>query len=262
METFHTIFCIQFIYTYLIHHFGDLPFIGVIYWSGGITVLLGILIALAVHSFYVRRVWILSNGSIPVTGIIAFFAICRFGFGIATSILSYTINSWAIFRERKLPLMTLSVGLGSAALVDILAALALSFYLKRGRSGMQQSDSRINLLMLYTVNTGTLTSIVSILTVILFVAQPKSLAFLGLVEIQSKLYANSFLASLNARRHIRAKFNTTQFTSVELAQSKPPQFRSTSRPLEVYQQTVIDRDNDVRSVSDADTTHKLKQDLV
>ncbi|OBZ73207.1 hypothetical protein A0H81_06959 [Grifola frondosa] len=36
METIHTMFCMQFTYAYLITHFGDLAFMGEIYWSGGV----------------------------------------------------------------------------------------------------------------------------------------------------------------------------------------------------------------------------------
>ncbi|OBZ66576.1 hypothetical protein A0H81_13376 [Grifola frondosa] len=252
METIHTVFCMQFAYRYVITHFGDEKFMGEIYWSGGITVLLGIFITLAVHSFYIRRVWIVSNKSIPMTALVTFFAACRFGFGIATSVMSYSIPEWVTFRSRTAPLVTISAGIGGAAIVDVLVASCLIYYLRRSRGSWESSNNRLHLIMVYTVNTGAITSIVSVLCVILFATEKGSLAFLGLVEIQSKLYANSFLASLNARQHIRNKFNSgsNYYPSIEF--SSRSQYRSTvpAPQVEIFQQTVVTDDNgetDLRS---------------
>ncbi|EPQ57813.1 hypothetical protein GLOTRDRAFT_103827 [Gloeophyllum trabeum ATCC 11539] len=194
LETLHTGFCIDFIYKYVITEYGNAPFMNVIYWSGGITVIIGVLVAALVHGYYVRRVWILSDRNTILTAVVTFLAVLRFG--------DYTLSEWSVFRTRKLPLMTLAGGLSSAAAVDLLVAGALCYFLERNRTGFQRSDSRINLLMAYIINTGALTTVFSLIIVITFAAMNGSLVFLAFVEIQSKLYANSFLASLNARRKL------------------------------------------------------------
>ncbi|TFK46702.1 hypothetical protein OE88DRAFT_1739313 [Heliocybe sulcata] len=201
-ETLHTAFCIDFIYNYVIANYGNTDALNDIYWSGGITVLLGVLVAGVVHAYYIRRVWILSNRNIPLALLLALIALLRFAFGLTTTSLCYSIGQWTIFRERRLPLITLAGGLSSAAAVDLIVAGSLIYFLEHSRTGFDRSDSRINLLMVYTINTGLITSIVSVVIVVTYAALPATLVFLGLVEIQSKLYANSFLASLNARTHI------------------------------------------------------------
>ncbi|KZT19319.1 hypothetical protein NEOLEDRAFT_977673 [Neolentinus lepideus HHB14362 ss-1] len=197
-ETLHTAFCIDFIYNYVITNFDNPEALNDIYWSGGITVVLGVLVAGVVHAYYIRRVWILSNHNIILTIFLALVALLRFAFGITTTTLTYRISHWTTFRERHLPLG----GLSSAATVDLVVAGSLIYFLEHSRTGFDRSDSRINLLMVYTINTGLITSIVSVVIVVTYASLPSTLVFLGLVEIQSKLYANSFLASLNARSHI------------------------------------------------------------
>ncbi|TFK46678.1 hypothetical protein OE88DRAFT_884315 [Heliocybe sulcata] len=221
METLHTGFCIDFVYKYVITEFGNAKYMNHIYWSGGITVLLGVLITAMVHGYYVRRVWILSDRNIFLTLLVGFLATLRFGFGIATTVLSYTLSEWSVFRAKKVPLMTLAGGLSSAAAVDLIVAAALSYFLEKNRTGFQRSDTRINLLMAYIINTGALTTIFSLIIVIAFAAMPGSLVFLAFVEIQSKLYANSFLASLNARKQLmKSGQRATAYTSYELSHGR------------------------------------------
>ncbi|KAI0749917.1 hypothetical protein C8Q80DRAFT_1102387 [Daedaleopsis nitida] len=242
LETTHTAFCMQFIYDYVIQEFGNYLNFVVINWGIGITVLCSASIALCVQGYYTWRVWIVSGNSIVWTGIIGVFALARVGFGIASCILCYLYPDWPVLRDRTDSLVTVSGGLGSAALVDILVALTLTIYLKRRRSHdawPKESNSMVNRILLYAVNTGAITCSASILCVILFAVQKNSLTFLGLVEIQAKLYSNSFLGSLNARSHIRNKSVRT-FSSSGSGMPRAP-------ALEVYQHTVVEDDSSPRT---------------
>ncbi|OBZ69408.1 hypothetical protein A0H81_10650 [Grifola frondosa] len=189
LETLHTGFCMQFMYAYVIWNFGNTEFMGGIYWSGGLTIFLAVLIQVTVQCFYIRRLWVLSNHSVAFT----------------------------------IPLVTLSVGMGSSACIDVIVASVLIYYLKRGRSGLRRSDNMLVWLSVYAVNTGALTSAVSVLTVVTFAVQKESLVFLALGVMQSKLYANSFLGSLNARQHIRNMLS--EYPTIELSNSS--QFKTT-----------------------------------
>ncbi|OBZ66544.1 hypothetical protein A0H81_13383 [Grifola frondosa] len=245
LESVHTAFCMLFVYEYLVIHYGEMSYLGTIHWTAGGSIISGLVITLAVHLFYVRRVWILSSKSYLLTGVVALIALTRFVCGLVSSILSYAFSEWVIYRTRIAPLVTVSIGLGAAAIVDVLVAFILAFYLNRGRNNWQsQSSGRLNLIMIYAVNTGAITSIVSVLGVIFFATMKNSLIFLGILEIQSKLYANSFLGSLNARTHIRNKYsNPAQYPSFEF--STRSNIRTVAPPVpqvEVFQQTVVTND--------------------
>ncbi|KAI0636150.1 hypothetical protein C8Q77DRAFT_1155857 [Trametes polyzona] len=204
LESIHTGFCMQFIYGYLIAGFADYENFLTINWGIGITVLCSAGIALCVQGYW--RVWIVSGKSIIWTVTIGFFALLRVAFGIASAVLSYVYPQWLVFRETKSSLITISGGLGSAALVDMLVAITLSYYLKRGRHNWhKESNNMVNQILLYAVNTGAITGTASLLCVVLFAVKKSSLVFLGLVMVQAKLYANSLLGSLNARSHMRSR---------------------------------------------------------
>ncbi|KAI0927054.1 hypothetical protein AcV5_007693 [Taiwanofungus camphoratus] len=59
--------------------------------------------------------------------------------------------------------------------------------------------------MLYAVNTGILTSAISLCTLILYDTMPENFIFMCFYFIVSKLYANSFLATLNTRKVLRGR---------------------------------------------------------
>ncbi|KAF7340914.1 hypothetical protein MSAN_02076300 [Mycena sanguinolenta] len=58
-------------------------------------------------------------------------------------------------------------------------------------------------LILYGLETGSLTCLGTIITMLLWVMTPKNLIFLGLHVVITKLYANSLLVTLNTRNHIQ-----------------------------------------------------------
>ncbi|OBZ76519.1 hypothetical protein A0H81_03496 [Grifola frondosa] len=259
IETLHTGFCMQFIYEYTITNFGNLEFMSTIYWAGSLTVLLGILIQLIVHSFYIRRVWILTNGSLLFTAPLVLLAGCRFGFGIATTAYSYVIVSWANFRLNKGPLVTLSVGIGCSACIDVAVAAILIYHLRKGRNGWKSSDGMLTWLSVYTINTGALTSIFSVITVLLFATEKNSIIFMAFVEMQSKLYANSFLGSLNARQHIRNKYNDQS----SFALSARSQFKAaTPARVDIFQDTIITEDTGTAATQPMAFADKKRDELV
>lgn len=104
-------------------------------------------------------------------------------------------------------LLYLNFATGAAS--DLSVTLASSWLLVKSRTGFRRTDTIINTLMLYTVNTGLIVSIDAALSLITYVAMPDNFVFLGFYLLLSKLYLNSYLAMLNARDDLREKFNNS-----------------------------------------------------
>ncbi|GAW02961.1 hypothetical protein LENED_004642 [Lentinula edodes] len=64
-----------------------------------------------------------------------------------------------------------SGALATGALGDILLALAMCYYLRKWRTGYQEPDSLLNRLVHYALNTGVMTSTMSVLTLILVIGE-------------------------------------------------------------------------------------------
>ncbi|TFK55108.1 hypothetical protein OE88DRAFT_1779786 [Heliocybe sulcata] len=205
METIHIAFCIYYIYFYVITNFSSGDYLERIHWR------------LPQYPYYIRRVYIMSNGNIVLTSSISFLALLRIEWGLtstqATATLSYLVAEWSTFAHRRLTLATLSVALSSAILVDLTVAASLIYFLRTRRTGFSSTDNRIRTIMAYIINTGALTGIVSVMALISFFSFQTTLVWLGLVEIQSKLYANAFLGSLNARKIMRDRHQSTYLSA-------------------------------------------------
>ncbi|EPT00014.1 hypothetical protein FOMPIDRAFT_1060560 [Fomitopsis schrenkii] len=95
--------------------------------------------------------------------------------------------------------------LGAATFVDVIIALSLCYFLERCRIGSTSSgiDSTITLLMVYTLNTGVITSLCSLTAIVTMAALPTTFAVISVEFMLTKLYVNSFLAMFNARNKLR-----------------------------------------------------------
>ncbi|KAI9060713.1 hypothetical protein FKP32DRAFT_1577394 [Trametes sanguinea] len=91
---------------------------------------------------------------------------------------------------------------GSSVFVDTCLMGTLITALLKSKTGLKRSDSLIEILVLYSINAGLLTSIFALLTFIFALALPGNLIYIAFSIIGVKLYANSVLAVLNSRQSL------------------------------------------------------------
>ncbi|KAI0287962.1 hypothetical protein BC826DRAFT_728028 [Russula brevipes] len=124
------------------------------------------------------------------------------------------------------------VGIGSTCLADILIAVSMCWCLYHKRTGFKKTDSTIMTLILYSINTGLLTSVLAIGTLV-FVRRP----FISLTFFLAlgRCYVNSLFAMLNNRNTLRGRSTNDSsggsFAMSSIRQSKYP--RSPTGPTTV-----------------------------
>ncbi|KAI0760878.1 hypothetical protein BD413DRAFT_253457 [Trametes elegans] len=206
LETAHTGFAMQILCAYLVAGFGNYENLENVTWGVGGTAICGVGVAVCVHGYYTWRIWIVSGNSKLWTLVIGTFALARISFGTGTFVQSYIYPQWALLRNTTSTFVTFIGQSVAAALVDMLVAVCLSLYLTRDRHfWSRDSEGMVNRILLYAVNTGAITGVVSLSCVALFLVPNTGAAFFGMAMIQTKLYSNSLLGSLNARSHMRNK---------------------------------------------------------
>ncbi|PIL35008.1 hypothetical protein GSI_02795 [Ganoderma sinense ZZ0214-1] len=94
---------------------------------------------------------------------------------------------------------------GFVVLADMLLSGALIVILWRSRTGLKRTDSTIEVLIVYTINTGLLMIIVGLLGFVFAIILPGNFIYIGISIVGTKLYANSVLAVLNSRRALANK---------------------------------------------------------
>ncbi|KAF8825082.1 hypothetical protein HHX47_DHR7000668 [Lentinula edodes] len=118
------------------------------------------------------------------------------------------------------------------------------------------SDTMINKLTIFAVNTGALTSLCAVASLISIIAAPNTFIYISFFFSMGRLYTNSLLATLNARKMIRDAaegINTTTGDNISL----PCKGRASSSKL-VFQRS---RNLNTNISIQVDTTREFLSDL-
>lgn len=158
------------------------------------------------------RVWKLSRGNVALTGLIILLVLAEFGavsvfMGLACRAPAYAsiANLW----ELSITVNAL------AAAGDVLLAATLCSLLHRSRTGYRRSDSMINRLILFSVNSGIVISLCALGSLISLLASRDSFWHMAFFTCIPRLYTNTLLASLNSRKLIAISGNLTKLTTLE-----------------------------------------------
>ncbi|KAG8215145.1 hypothetical protein J3R82DRAFT_8636 [Butyriboletus roseoflavus] len=120
--------------------------------------------------------------------------------------------------------MLLIVGNVLFIIGDAFSAGTMAYHLRKFKSWAhvlspdrpRRIDILLNRLLIFAVATGAVTLLVDVIALILSLSQPQSLAFLGAILVQTRLYANSLLTSLNIRNATSRAYEDAPSTPIEL----------------------------------------------
>lgn len=203
LDLIHTVMICIANWLYLILHFGNGVAAQRILWPISVTIALTAVVTFLVHIFFAHRVYSLSKRSLFIAGPIGFLALLRVVSAMSCTAQMVRDGTWQKFGQGSAWLFT--TGLTISAVLDFIIALALIVHLQRSKTGWHSMDQIIDSIVLYTVENGLITSIFAVLSLICWVTMKNNLVFLALHFAISKLYANSFLATLNARKTLQQR---------------------------------------------------------
>ncbi|KZS95413.1 hypothetical protein SISNIDRAFT_483647 [Sistotremastrum niveocremeum HHB9708] len=176
------------------------------------------------HAFFVIKLWKMSTGyKWVVCAPIAVMELASIGSLLALTIKLFRLPFWPEFAAQEKTLVTVAVVL--IVCTDITIAGGLCYFLRKSRTGFQQTDNILSRLFYYTIKNGILTSVLDIVMMVLFLTIPNSLAYLAVFEALSKgkncsfqkssrsdtlstVYVASVLTSLNTRSDLRKQQQT------------------------------------------------------
>ncbi|KAF7312435.1 hypothetical protein MIND_00257000 [Mycena indigotica] len=208
LDLFHTGCIWAAMWEYVITNWGTTSKLDFIPWSISLTVLVTALVTFLVHCFFAHRIFRLSKGNWYMAGPVVFFAFLRLVAATASTVEMFHYQSFRVFVARVRWVFTL--GLSFSSSVDILIT-ALFLYLFRGSRRPEGShlNKVLDQLALYAFETGSLTCIGTVVSMICWVTMNRSnLVFLGLHFAIGKLYAISLLVTLNTRESVRRSRST------------------------------------------------------
>ncbi|KAK7036782.1 hypothetical protein VNI00_011448 [Paramarasmius palmivorus] len=199
----------QSLYYYTIPHYGSLAQLSSVTPELSAECLISTIITFISQMYFVYQIYSIKSLGKTAWVLIAAITACAVaafvgGVGCVAAMVIFHHGVLANRNEKFSIFFGLAKGFGS--LTDIIATLAMCFFLSASRTGISvQTNGLIKSLIQYVVNRGVLVTLIQTLLLILFYAAPNNLYWLSAHINVTKLYANTFFAMLNAREHIKQK---------------------------------------------------------
>ncbi|KAJ7634350.1 hypothetical protein FB45DRAFT_1025298 [Roridomyces roridus] len=219
LDSLGMILSIDALWHYFIANFSN-PFnILTTSWTWLFPLVLTGLIGSTVQCFYAWRVWRLSHTFIVPTAVVILATISVVTITIYVA-LTLIRGISAIPKITWLSTTCLACSLGA----DIIIATSMIFYLYQGaHKGFKKTDHIVRKLMVYTINTGVVTTICNTATVFLGIKYPATYLNTATVFLLSKCYMNSMLAFLNARESLRAHAHSFNLSNMHPSRTTAPE---------------------------------------
>ncbi|KAJ7239268.1 hypothetical protein C8J57DRAFT_1372761 [Mycena rebaudengoi] len=209
VDTLHLVFISMAFYESTVTNFGDYGELGVAPWSLDAQIFVGGLLETLVQIFYAVRVWLLSGRSLLMPILIVLCSFGELALGIA-----YTVGALrtAVFKNSavNIPYATGSLAFGVAC--DFFITTSMIYWLLKGRSQFRRTNTALNTLILYTINSGLFVMIFAICCLITFLTLTTTLIYAFFFFVASRLYLCSLLSVLNSREHVRGQLYNNQNT--------------------------------------------------
>ncbi|KAG9226677.1 hypothetical protein CCMSSC00406_0006098 [Pleurotus cornucopiae] len=215
-DTLHQALITHTVYHYVISNYFNPMALGNM--SARRSILLEVLvngfIGLIVQSYLMHRIWRLSGKKIWPLILIGPFIVGEFMCSLVFTILSLQMTTFAELTSLKGLSMSVNV---LAAAGDLLISICLVLMLHKRRTGFKKSNTIISRLIIFTINTGLLTTMCAIASLISILVWDTTLIYVSFFFCIGRFYANTLLATLNARSIIRSVGADTDTNSVPLS---------------------------------------------
>ncbi|KAF9267002.1 hypothetical protein L218DRAFT_955480 [Marasmius fiardii PR-910] len=200
----------QSLYYYLIPHYGSLAQLNSVTLELSTECLISSVITFISQMFFVYQIYKVNHASKLARALAIIIAI-----GAAFTLIAGSGCVWTMVvfqhgvlaNRNKTFATTFGVAKGVASLTDIIATVSMYFLLSASKTGITQTNQLVNSLMTFFVNRGVLVTVVQLMTLIMFYAIPDKLYWLSFHINVTRLYANTFFAMLNARKHLRTQMS-------------------------------------------------------
>ncbi|OCH91943.1 hypothetical protein OBBRIDRAFT_489701 [Obba rivulosa] len=198
LDALHAALLTWSMYHYLVTDFGNLFAVIKPFWTIAAVIILTNITNMIVRSIFAWRLWKLSGGFVLIPIVLG--ALSLYICGEAFYFVAKGLSVPTYFGTRPYS-WSLYAAFGAEILADSMITVLQYFYLRRFRAGMRfkSTDSVVQLLMVYSINTCLVTSICGILCLVTYTALPNDFVYWPFYFVLGKLYINALLANLNAR---------------------------------------------------------------
>jgi len=213
LDALHLALVIHAVYSYGVTGFRITDII----WSMKFQASVTVVIIFIVHCLYATRVWLLSGYHQGVLGyIVATVVASGFAIGIVFAYYCWRVQTYA---ELESVAWLMNAALATPTAIDFVIAAAMCYYLRKSKGSLTRLNSRISIVMQYSLSSGLLTSACSLFAMFSYLLLPNTFAFLAVEFLATQLYVVSFIAMLNSRE--RTHLGSFEDDAIEPSWKRP-----------------------------------------
>ncbi|KAI0712586.1 hypothetical protein C8Q76DRAFT_797422 [Earliella scabrosa] len=224
LETVNMAFAMHISYAHLVTNYFNPIELTYASWALDVMPLAAGLSMMTTQCFFIRRVFLLGGSRRIVAYIAMALVVVEFAFTMGAYYVTEgdiaktdmdireagTIEAFIqpSFEAYASVTWLVSVALGVIILTDALLTISLIIALRTSRTGFKRTDSLIDVLVLYAITTGLLTTLMNCVAFFLSLLLPDNLIYVGVNTVVIKLYVTSLFAALHSRIAL-AKYGST-----------------------------------------------------
>ncbi|KAF7369546.1 hypothetical protein MVEN_00284500 [Mycena venus] len=203
------------------------------------SLLFGGVIAVSVQGFFTWRTYTFSN-KLFIPLLISAMILVRMIGSTVLAVMGFRMTLLAPFEKQWGSLFTALFII--SAIIDLTITVTLVVFLRNRRNvAHERTMALIDKLIKWTIETALLTSAASMVTLACFITMKQNLIWVATFLVTTRLFSNSFLASLNSRQTLREMDQATRPTGPSLASAFGP---STSTNIQMTKVTQITYDTE------------------
>lgn len=209
----HLVLIADSAYHYMITEWGNAPALQYSTQELDLHLVIVGLATIVCQCFFLQRIWIFSNKNVFITMFLLAGCLTTLGLDVAMSVQISSVplvTSFGNFTPEVIAVF--SIG----AAVDLLMAVILAYYLRRGQSGFDKTKSLVSRIIRYTVATGLATSMLAIACLVAYLLRPNTFIFIAMHFSLGRMYTNALIATLNSRRSLRSISSTIGAQNIPL----------------------------------------------
>ncbi|KAF7966305.1 hypothetical protein HWV62_39201 [Athelia sp. TMB] len=199
LDTLSSVLAMAWMYYLLIDNWGQPTAFASGDWLLAADPMLAGAVAFMVQLFFAWRIHVIARTPWQTLGILLCAALTLCG-GLGTGVAVLWVKEYARFASFK---PVAAVWLLAASVGDIAITVALTYHLRRRKGTFKATDRLLDRIIQLTIQNGLLTALVAVVDIALYLSTPTPY-HIALSFLMPKLYSNTVLSSLNARRALRA----------------------------------------------------------
>jgi len=206
VETIHQFLLCVALYKLVVNNFGNQGVINIVVPELFVGTLFQGFVTYSAQLFFIYRIWNFSK-------LLKLFPI--FALPLATLTFGLTLaNNSLVLKNGSISFLSSILWTTYAThaintFLDVVFSIAMVYLLTKENTLFVKHNGMVQRFVIVVVNTGLVTSIATLLTVIFLKAEPVKLVYVFFDFLISPLYVNSVLANLNSREYIRGPAGTT-----------------------------------------------------